>query len=60
MLASKNLLKPASGEPIILPGKDMVLGVYYPDTRRQPDPKRAMEGLLPIFDEVILAYNSVR
>ena len=24
MLASKNLLKPASGEPIISPGKDMV------------------------------------
>jgi len=29
MLASKNLLKPASGEPIISPGKDMVLGVFY-------------------------------
>ncbi len=29
MLASKNLLKPASGEPIISPSKDMVLGVYY-------------------------------
>ena len=28
MLASKNLLKPASGEPINFPGKDMVLGVY--------------------------------
>jgi DNA-directed RNA polymerase subunit beta' len=29
MLASKNLLKPADGEPIISPSKDMVLGVYY-------------------------------
>ena len=29
MLASRNLLKPASGEPIISPGKDIVLGVYY-------------------------------
>ena len=29
MLATKNLLKPASGEPIISPSKDMVLGVYY-------------------------------
>ena len=29
MLASKNLLKPADGEPIICPSKDMVLGVYY-------------------------------
>ncbi len=29
MLASRNLLKPADGEPIIGPSKDMVLGVYY-------------------------------
>ncbi len=29
MLSSHNLLKPADGEPIISPSKDMVLGVYY-------------------------------
>ena len=29
MLASKNLLKPSDGEPIISPSKDMVLGIYY-------------------------------
>ncbi len=29
MLSSKNLLKPADGEPIISPSKDMVLGVFY-------------------------------
>ena len=29
MLASVNLLKPADGEPIVSPSKDMVLGVYY-------------------------------
>jgi len=29
MLASRNLLKPADGEPIISPSKDMVLSVYY-------------------------------
>ncbi|MEN8171291.1 MAG: DNA-directed RNA polymerase subunit beta', partial [Chloroflexota bacterium] len=29
MLSSRNLLKPASGEPIVSPSKDMVLGVYY-------------------------------
>ncbi len=29
MLASQNLLKPASGEPIVGPTKDMVLGTYY-------------------------------
>ncbi len=29
MLSSRNLLKPADGEPIISPSKDMVLGVFY-------------------------------
>ncbi|MCL4544094.1 MAG: DNA-directed RNA polymerase subunit beta', partial [Chloroflexi bacterium] len=29
MLASKNLLSPADGEPIVSPTKDMVLGCYY-------------------------------
>lgn len=29
MLSSKNLLKPASGEPIVAATLDMVLGVYY-------------------------------
>jgi DNA-directed RNA polymerase subunit beta' len=29
MLSSKNLLKPASGEPITIPSQDMVLGCYY-------------------------------
>ncbi len=29
MVSDKNLLKPSSGEPIITPTQDMVLGVYY-------------------------------
>ncbi len=29
MLSSKNLLKPASGEPVVSPTLDMVLGIYY-------------------------------
>lgn len=29
MLPSKNFLSPATGEPIILPSQDMVLGCYY-------------------------------
>ena len=29
MLSSANLLKPSSGEPIVGPSKDMVLGCYY-------------------------------
>ncbi len=45
MLASKNLLKPADGEPIISPSKDMVLGVYYL-TR---EPRKAYTGDEPAF-----------
>jgi DNA-directed RNA polymerase subunit beta' len=29
MLSSRNLLRPANGEPIVGPSKDMVLGCYY-------------------------------
>jgi DNA-directed RNA polymerase subunit beta' len=56
MLASKNLLKPADGEPIISPSKDMVLGVYYLTMKHKADHKgdgRAFSDL----DEVELAYQ---
>ncbi len=29
MLSAKNLLKPATGDPIVIPSQDIVLGVYY-------------------------------
>jgi DNA-directed RNA polymerase subunit beta' len=29
MMSNKNLLKPADGQPIVGPSKDMVLGIYY-------------------------------
>jgi DNA-directed RNA polymerase subunit beta' len=57
MLSSKNLLKPADGEPIISPSKDMVLGVYYltkdDDTRVHKGDKRAFADM----DEVELGYS---
>ncbi|MBU6142301.1 DNA-directed RNA polymerase subunit beta' [Patescibacteria group bacterium] len=40
MLSSKNLLKPATGEPIVYPTQDMVLGIYY-ITRFDPTAKGA-------------------
>ncbi|MDY6847053.1 MAG: DNA-directed RNA polymerase subunit beta' [Chloroflexota bacterium] len=56
MLATKNLLKPASGEPIISPSKDMVLGIYYLTMEIDQEHKgdgRAFSGL----DEVVMAYD---
>ena len=55
MLSTKNLLKPASGEPIISPSKDIVLGVYYltgKDDREHKNTGRIFSS----FDEVEMAY----
>ena len=35
MMSSNNILSPASGEPIIVPSQDIVLGIYYM-TRERP------------------------
>ncbi|PWH16130.1 MAG: DNA-directed RNA polymerase subunit beta' [Anaerolineae bacterium] len=56
MLASKNLLKPADGEPIISPSKDMVLGVYYL-TMTDNRPHKGDGRLFADMDEVELAYQ---
>ncbi len=45
MLSSKNLLKPATGEPITVPSQDMVLGIYFLTLAHEPaDPNK-----LPYF-----------
>ncbi len=55
MLASKNLLKPADGEPIISPSKDMVLGVYYL-TMKQKAQHKGDGRAFSDFDEVEMVY----
>ncbi len=56
MLSSKNLLKPASGEPIVSPSKDMVLGVYY--LTKTDDREHKGDGrIFSTFDEVEMAYR---
>ncbi len=55
MLSTHNLLKPADGEPIIGPTKDMVLGCYYLTMEREG---QKGEGITFVdMDEVILAYD---
>jgi len=56
MLSSKNLLKPADGEPIISPSKDMVLGVYYL-TMEDNKTHKGDGRVFADFDEVELAYH---
>jgi DNA-directed RNA polymerase subunit beta' len=57
MLSTKNLLKPADGEPIVGPTKDMVLGVYYltmnVDGKEIKGDGRAFSNM----DEVEMAFN---
>ncbi len=56
MLSSKNLIKPASGEPITTPSLDLVLGIYY-----LTHIKKGAHGegkLVANMDEAILAYQN--
>ena len=57
MLSTRNLLKPASGEPIVGPAKDMVLGCYYLTMDRQESEHRPTFGNL---EEVRLAHDLER
>jgi DNA-directed RNA polymerase subunit beta' len=54
MLSTKNLLKPADGEPIVGPSKDMVLGVYYLTMIR--DGRKGEGRVFADFDEVEAVY----
>jgi DNA-directed RNA polymerase subunit beta' len=56
MLSSRNLLKPADGEPIIGPSKDMVLGVYYL-TMKSPYEHKGHGRVFANLDEVGMAYQ---
>jgi DNA-directed RNA polymerase subunit beta' len=56
MLSARNLLKPADGEPIISPSKDMVLGVYY--LTKKDELKHKGDGrIFGDMDEAELAYQ---
>jgi len=55
MLSTQNLLKPASGEPIVSPTKDMVMGCYY--LTIEEDGCRGEGKVFIDLDEVSLAYE---
>jgi DNA-directed RNA polymerase subunit beta' len=57
MLSSKNLLKPADGEPIISPSKDMVLGVYYLTKDDHTRDHKGDNHTFANMDEVELVYS---
>ena len=59
MLSSKNLLKPATGDPIVTPSQDIVLGAYYM-TKIVEDPEDTRLLAFASTDEALFAYQSGR
>ena len=65
MLSVRNLLAPSSGEPIVAPSQDIVLGIYYITSERNYEEELAL-GTVPrgwgkrfgSLQEVELAYQS--
>jgi DNA-directed RNA polymerase subunit beta' len=56
MLASNNILSPATGKPIITPSQDMVLGAYYL-TAENPGATKGVGKFFYSLDDVIMAYQ---
>ena len=56
MLAPNNFLSPATGEPIIQPTQDMLLGCYYLTIDNQPHLKGS-NHYFGSFEDVIFAYE---
>ncbi len=56
MLSTKNLLKPATGEPVVTPSQDIVLGCFYMTQLRKPgDPKLIKQFASP--EEAVITYQ---
>jgi len=55
MLSTKNLIKPASGKPITIPDKDMIVGSYYLTSIKESDeePRIFADG-----DEALVALEA--
>ena len=59
MLASRNLLNPANGRPIMLPTKDMVLGLYYLTKKSNTVAGQTLvKKTFVNTEEVLIAYHN--
>jgi DNA-directed RNA polymerase subunit beta' len=56
MLAPYNFLSPATGEPIIMPSQDMILGCYYL-TAHNPSQQKEQGYYFSNLDDALLAYE---
>jgi len=55
MLASNNILSPASGQPVTIPSQDMVLGLYYLTSERKISDKK--ERFYNCIEDAMLEYD---
>lgn len=56
MLASNNILSPATGRPIVTPSQDMVLGCYYL-TAENPQQQKGAGSYFASLEDAIMAYE---
>ena len=56
MLATNNILAPATGQPIITPSQDMVLGIYYLTILKDKDAQ--IKGTFFSYDDAISAHEA--
>jgi DNA-directed RNA polymerase subunit beta' len=56
MMASNNILSPATGRPIVTPSQDMVLGCYYL-TAENPQAQKGAGQYFASLDDAIMAYE---
>ncbi|AKF41035.1 DNA-directed RNA polymerase subunit beta' [Mycoplasmopsis canis] len=57
MLASKNILGPKDGEPIINPSQDIILGLYYLTIEKTGEKAIGEGNYYQNLDELMLAYE---
>ncbi len=58
MLATNNILAPATGKPIITPTQDMVLGMYYLTILKNHDGDNEVKGYFYSFADAISALEA--
>ncbi|MDP2637354.1 MAG: DNA-directed RNA polymerase subunit beta', partial [bacterium] len=57
MLSSNNLLKPATGFPVVAPRQDMVLGCYYLTGLEETEPDQKAKKVFSSKEELLLAHE---
>src|SRR3990167_4447580 len=57
MLSSRNLLKPATGDPVVSPSQDVILGSYYMTRFKPYDDEKTLK-VYSSSEEVTLAYGN--